>query len=124
MRRIPHRRLLRASVFQYLLIELNKSNIVYFYLIVFGYGFLAVFIISVLSVIALFLFPIMNKAFFQYIMALFTALAVGTLVGDVLFHLIPFVSIQSKRETAEFRLEVTLKILQVALYNSKLLEVL
>ena len=39
----------------------------------------------------------MNKALFQYVLAAFTALAVGTLFGDAMFHLIPFV--RSARST-------------------------
>jgi hypothetical protein len=38
-------------------------------------------------------FPLIYKASFQYILATFTALAVGTLFGDAMFHLIPFVCI-------------------------------
>ena len=58
----------------------------------YGYGFLAVFIISVLSLAGLAAVPCINKAAFQYVLAFFTALAVGTLFGDAMFHLIPFVS--------------------------------
>lgn len=55
------------------------------------YGFLAVFIVSVLSLAGLLAFPILYKVSFQYVLTLFTALAVGTLFGDTMFHLIPFV---------------------------------
>lgn len=58
----------------------------------YGYGFLAVFIISVLSLVGLAAVPCINKNAFQYVLAFFTALAVGTLFGDAMFHLIPFVS--------------------------------
>jgi hypothetical protein len=57
----------------------------------YGYGFLAVFIVSALSLIGLLAIPCLNKPAFQYFLTAFTALAVGTLLGDVLFHLIPFV---------------------------------
>jgi hypothetical protein len=56
-----------------------------------GYGFLAVFIISALSLAGLLAFPIMNKRAFQYVLVTFTGLAVGVLFGDAMFHLIPFV---------------------------------
>lgn len=59
----------------------------------YGYGFLAVFVISVLSLGGLLAFPCIYKISFQYILVTFTALAVGTLFGDALFHLIPFVCI-------------------------------
>jgi hypothetical protein len=55
------------------------------------YGFLAVFIISILSLGGLLAFPFIYKLAFQYVIATFTALAVGTLFGDAMFHLIPFV---------------------------------
>jgi hypothetical protein len=56
----------------------------------YGYGFLAVFIVSALSLAGLLAFPILYKVSFQYVLTLFTALAVGTLFGDTMFHLIPF----------------------------------
>jgi hypothetical protein len=59
----------------------------------YGYGFLAVFIISALSLGGLLSFPLIYKASFQYVLVTFTALAVGTLFGDAMFHLIPFVCI-------------------------------
>jgi len=52
-----------------------------------------VFIISILSLGGLLAFPLIYKISFQYILATFTALAVGTLFGDAMFHLIPFVCI-------------------------------
>jgi len=51
-----------------------------------------VFIISALSLAGLLALPILYKVSFQYVLTLFTALAVGTLFGDTMFHLIPFVS--------------------------------
>ncbi|CAM4777468.1 unnamed protein product [Rotaria magnacalcarata] len=56
----------------------------------YGYGFLAIFIVSALSLAGLLAFPILYKVSFQYVLTLFTALAVGTLFGDTMFHLIPF----------------------------------
>ncbi|CAF3316080.1 unnamed protein product, partial [Rotaria sp. Silwood2] len=55
----------------------------------YGYGFLAIFIVSALSLVGLLTFPILYKVSFQYVLTLFTALAVGTLFGDTMFHLIP-----------------------------------
>ncbi|CAF4689931.1 unnamed protein product, partial [Rotaria sp. Silwood1] len=55
----------------------------------YGYGFLAIFIVSALSLVGLLTFPILYKVSFQYVLTLFTALAVGTLFGDSMFHLIP-----------------------------------
>ncbi|UJR08564.1 hypothetical protein I4U23_012824 [Adineta vaga] len=56
----------------------------------YAYGFLAVFIVSALSLAGLLAFPLLYKVSFQYVLTLFTALAVGTLFGDTMFHLIPF----------------------------------
>jgi hypothetical protein len=64
----------------------------------YGYGFLAVFIISILSLGGLLAFPFIYKISFQYVLATFTALAVGTLFGDAMFHLIPFVCINLSRK--------------------------
>ena len=60
----------------------------------YGYGFLAVFVVSILSLGGLLAFPFIYKISFQYVLAAFTALAVGTLFGDAMFHLIPFVRTQ------------------------------
>ncbi len=74
----------------------NSSNVFFrilFCIVEYGYGFLAVFIVSALSLAGLLAFPILYKVSFQYVLTLFTALAVGTLFGDTMFHLIPFVCI-------------------------------
>ncbi|CAF0902775.1 unnamed protein product [Adineta steineri] len=55
----------------------------------YGYGFLAVFTVSALPLAGLLAFPMLYKVSFQYVLTLFTALAVGTLFGDTMFHLIP-----------------------------------
>ncbi len=64
----------------------------------YGYGFLAVFIISILSLGGLLAFPFIYKVSFQYVLATFTALAVGTLFGDAMFHLIPIVRIKKSNQ--------------------------
>ncbi|CAF1260905.1 unnamed protein product [Rotaria sp. Silwood1] len=68
----------------------------------YGYGLLAVFIISVLSIGGLLAFPVLYSVSFKYVLNLFTALAVGTLFGDTMFHLIPFaLDIHSHRQHDE-----------------------
>ena len=57
----------------------------------YGYGFLAVFIISVLSLAGFVAFPLMRKPYYKYINAFFIALAVGTLYADLAFELFPVV---------------------------------
>ena len=49
------------------------------------------FIVSALSLVGLLALPILYKISFEYVLSLFTAIAVGTLFGDAMFHLIPFV---------------------------------
>jgi len=79
----------------------NFLNLFFFYL-GYGYGFLAVFIVSALSLAGLLAFPILYKVSFQYVLTLFTALAVGTLFGDTMFHLIPFVCIFKNNKKMKF----------------------
>ncbi|CAF1169072.1 unnamed protein product [Adineta ricciae] len=55
------------------------------------YGFISVFIISALSLVGLLALPILYKISFKYVLNLFTAIAIGTLFGDAMFHLIPIV---------------------------------
>ena len=56
---------------------------------VWGYGFLCVTIISFMSVIGVSFLPLMSKSFYDYLLTLFIGLAVGSLSGSALFHLIP-----------------------------------
>jgi hypothetical protein len=44
-------------------------------------------------VVGLLALPILYKISFEYVLNLFTAIAIGTLFGDAIFHLIPFVRI-------------------------------
>jgi hypothetical protein len=60
-------------------------------LLEYGYGFIAVFIISVLSLAGFLAFPLMRKSYYKYIHAFFIALAVGTLYADTAFELFPAV---------------------------------
>ncbi|CAF1341209.1 unnamed protein product [Rotaria sordida] len=57
----------------------------------YGYGFLAVFIISALSLAGFIAFPLMKKPYYKYLNAFFTALAVGTLFADTAFELLPVI---------------------------------
>jgi hypothetical protein len=60
----------------------------------YGYGFLSVFIISILSLAGFLAFPLMKKPYYKYLNAFFTALAVGTLFADSAFELFPVVCIR------------------------------
>ncbi|KAI1889389.1 hypothetical protein AGOR_G00179280 [Albula goreensis] len=52
-------------------------------------GFVSVTIISLLSLLGVTLVPLMNRVFFRFLLSFLVALAVGTLSGDALLHLIP-----------------------------------
>ncbi|XP_062843950.1 zinc transporter ZIP6 [Trichomycterus rosablanca] len=52
-------------------------------------GFLSITIISLLAVVGLVLIPVINKNCFNFLLSFLVALAVGTLSGDALLHLIP-----------------------------------
>ncbi|KAM3928956.1 zinc transporter ZIP6 [Leptodactylus fuscus] len=52
-------------------------------------GFIAITIISVLSLLGIILVPLMNKVFFKFLISFLVALAVGTLSGDAFLHLLP-----------------------------------
>ena len=76
-----------------LIFELPFASIFIFSVIVWGYGFLAITIISLLSLSVISVIPCLKKSFYHKVMAYLVALAVGTLAGDALLHLIPHVSI-------------------------------
>ncbi|XP_069086663.1 zinc transporter ZIP5 isoform X3 [Pleurodeles waltl] len=54
-----------------------------------GFGFLAITIISVPSLLAILLVPLLSRSVFYFLLAFLVALAVGTLCGDALLHLLP-----------------------------------
>lgn len=54
-----------------------------------GYSFLATFLICMCALAGVTLAPCMNRVAYKVFMALFVGLAVGTLTGDALLHLIP-----------------------------------
>lgn len=61
------------------------------FLLGFVYGLMAVFIISALSLVGLFALPFLYRVSFTYVLSCFTAIAIGTLFGDAMFHLLPIV---------------------------------
>ncbi|XP_015920204.1 metal cation symporter ZIP14 [Parasteatoda tepidariorum] len=56
---------------------------------VWGYGLLFVTIISCCSLVGVIILPLLSKNIYQIVLMLFEGLAVGSLVGSSLFHLIP-----------------------------------
>jgi len=60
---------------------------------VWGFAILSVAVISALSVIGILLVPLMKHSVqFNRLLSFLVALAVGTLIGDALLHLLPHVS--------------------------------
>ncbi|GFQ80105.1 zinc transporter ZIP12, partial [Trichonephila clavata] len=64
-------------------------NLDYAYFVVYGYGSLSVFIISLTSLAGVLLLPIMTKHAYNYIISGFYGLAFSTLAADALLHLMP-----------------------------------
>ena len=64
---------------------------------VWGYGFAAVTIISLTSLAGVATIPFPRTKIYKKILAMLVALAVGTLAGDSLLHLIPHVSLLVKK---------------------------
>ncbi|XP_040577260.1 metal cation symporter ZIP14 [Lepeophtheirus salmonis] len=56
---------------------------------VWGYGFLCVTIISITSLLGVGVLPLMSKSFYHKLLTSLIGLAVGSLTGSALFHLIP-----------------------------------
>ena len=56
---------------------------------VWGYGVISITIISLLSLSVIAVIPCLKKSFYSKVMAFLVALAVGTLAGDAMLHLIP-----------------------------------
>ncbi|XP_069509849.1 zinc transporter ZIP5 [Ambystoma mexicanum] len=59
------------------------------HLAVLGFGFLAITVISVPSLLAILLVPFLSRSIFHFLLVFLVALAVGTLCGDALLHLLP-----------------------------------
>ncbi|XP_034549410.1 zinc transporter ZIP10 isoform X2 [Notolabrus celidotus] len=71
--------------------ELETKSSVWVWL----WGFVSITIISLLSLLGVVLVPILNQACFKFLLTFLVALAVGTLSGDALLHLLPH-SLQSQ----------------------------
>ena len=59
---------------------------------VWGYATLSVTILSLVGLLSVAIIPIMQKVFYNHLLQFLVALAVGSLTGDALLHLIPHVS--------------------------------
>ena len=63
-----------------------------FILAVWGYGLLSITIISLSSLFVIAVIPLIGQSIYYKLMSFLVALAIGTLSGDALLHLIPHVS--------------------------------
>lgn len=55
-------------------------------------GIISITVISLLSLLGVILVPIINQGCFKFLLTFLVALAVGTMSGDALLHLLPHVS--------------------------------
>lgn len=55
-------------------------------------GIISITVISLLSLLGVILIPIINQGCFKFLLTFLVALAVGTMSGDALLHLLPHVS--------------------------------
>ncbi|XP_051937880.1 zinc transporter ZIP10 isoform X2 [Hippocampus zosterae] len=62
------------------------------------WGFVSITIISLLSLLGVILVPILNQSCFKFLLTFLVALAVGTLSGDALLHLLPHAQGQHDHE--------------------------
>uniref|UniRef100_T2MCM1 Zinc transporter ZIP14 n=1 Tax=Hydra vulgaris TaxID=6087 RepID=T2MCM1_HYDVU len=69
-----------------------------------GYGLLSITVISLLSISVISIIPCLKKAFYHVIMSYLVALAVGTLAGDAMLHLIPHAFAEGANSAASLRI--------------------
>ena len=70
----------------------NVSLVVRLSCAVWGFSFLAVTLISLCGLLGVAIVPLMRRMFYNHLLQFLVALAVGTLTGDALLHLLPHVS--------------------------------
>lgn len=56
------------------------------------YSTVSIFIISLSGLLGVAVIPVMGKNYYHHVLQFLVALAVGTLTGDALIHLLPHVS--------------------------------
>ena len=89
-------------------ISLCALTLSFFLLLAWGYGFLSVTIISLASLAGVAIIPFIGKAIYKKALTMLVALAVGSLTGDSLLHLLPHVRIVKVKLIPE---------LEISLYN-------
>jgi len=61
--------------------------------LVWGFSLLSCLIISAVGLLAVAIIPLMQKVIYNHLLQFLVALAIGSLTGDAVLHLIPHVSI-------------------------------
>ncbi|XP_011268005.1 zinc transporter foi isoform X2 [Camponotus floridanus] len=87
------------------------------------YSTISIFIISLSGLLGVAVIPIMKKNYYHHVLQFLVALAVGTLTGDALIHLLPHAMMPSHHEHDEHddhREENTLSINHVEQHNSNM----
>lgn len=87
---VPRRIIMRNVLCAILVLEIVYSTL---FFVEWGASTISVALISCLALVGGLLFPCLDHDFVQDILTLFIGLAVGTMAGDALLHLIPQVSI-------------------------------
>lgn len=80
--------------------QLDQTMFLYFFLAL-GWASVALLVISLPSLVALGLIPLIPLAALQTFLCPMAAVAVGTLCGDALLHLLPHVSNQFNSECSK-----------------------
>lgn len=63
-----------------------------------GYAILAVTVVSLVGLVSVAIVPIMQRVFYNYLIQFLVALAIGSLTGDALLHLLPHVSTELNKD--------------------------
>jgi len=62
-----------------------------FHVSVWGYSLLACLVISAVGLVCVCIIPIMHKVIYNHMLQFLVALAIGSMTGDALLHLLPHV---------------------------------
>ncbi len=68
------------------------SKIFFLPVTVWAYALLAVTVISLVGLLGVAVVPVMQRVFYNHLLQFLVAMAVGSLIGDALLHLLPHVS--------------------------------